>query len=270
MNSNIRNMLTLAAILCTAFAANAQQQENTYSRSAAGKETINTNWNNHWYTITLVSNKATALCVDNKKIADTDLAKYDSLITRIVTQIRLDEAQAEKDRVQADLDRQQADRDQAQADRDRQQAEKDRAHADLDRQQADHDREQANQDQAQAVLDRQQADRDRIQGERDREQGERDRIQGEIDRRQAAEDRENMRRLILLLIDKKLIPDAASLKDLVLTDDELLINGKKTSPEIHQEIKQKYSKWAHLGMSYGSGNGCCTSVHFHSGSVANE
>ncbi len=74
-----------------------------------------------------------------------------------------------------------------------------------------------------------------------------------------------MRQLIHLLVEKKLIPDAAGLKSLLLTDDELIINGTKASPAIHSEIKEKYRRWAHGGFSYGVDNGPCCSVHMHMG-----
>ncbi|HEY4335589.1 MAG TPA: hypothetical protein VGM89_06815 [Puia sp.] len=230
MNIKINAILTLAAILAAACGAKAQQVGNYHIYDSAGREIVNTNWQGHVYTITLAGNDATCLCVDNKKIAPADLPKYDSLVARIVRQVRIDEAQGDRDREQGARDREQA----------------------------QHDREQAVRDQEQAVHDREQAGRDREQAQRDREQAERD-------RQQAAEDRENLRRLTAFLVDKKLIPDAASLKDLVLTDDELIINGKKASPELHKEIKEKYSTWAHHGFSYGSNCNCGASIHFHTG-----
>jgi len=229
-------IFTVFAFLWTFFAVSAQSTgENFRVLDGAGnKESIGTNWNGHYYIIKLVNDKVTGLCVDNKIIADSNFSRYSSLVNRIVTQVRQDEAQGERDREQGARDREQAERDQIQAGRDREQADR----------------------------DREQAERDRIQASHDREQAERDRAQAERDRQQAAEDRENLRKLTALLVDKKLIPDAASLKDLVLTEDELVVNGKKASPEIHQEIKQQFSKWAHGGFSYGRNN-CCTSIHIH-------
>jgi colicin import membrane protein len=240
---NHRSFFAVVALVGVFSTVNAQTTGDNFRvlDGSGHKESIGTNWNGHYYIIKLVNDKVTGLCIDNKTIADSNMSKYGSLVNRIVTQVRQDEAQGERDREQGARDREQAERD-------RDQAAKDQIQAGRDREQADRDRDQATRDREQSVRDREQADRDRAQAERDRQQ--------------AAEDRENLRKLTALLVDKKLIPDAASLKDLVLTEDELVINGKKASPEIHQEIKQQFSKWAHGGFSYGRNN-CCTSIHIH-------
>lgn len=278
MNSKVNAILTAAAILLALASAkaqsNAQRPDNSnyHIFDARGKETLNTHYDGHVYTITRVGGVITGLCVDNKKIDSGDVAKYDRVVNRILRQVHIDEAQGEVDRAQGELDRQQGDRDRQQGAIDREQGER-------DRQEAQHDQEQARQDQAQAEVDRQQAARDREQAARDRdqavqdqeqaardrEQADRDRAQAAEDRRQAAEDRENFRRLTALLVEKKLIPDAAALKNLLLTDDELIVNGKKVDPAIHKEIKEKYSRWAHQGLTVGDGCNCGASVHFHTG-----
>jgi len=250
MNSKLNAILTGAAILLALAGAKAQSDDqrpgnsNYHIFDGSGKEILNTHWKGHVYTITRMGGVMTGLCVDNKKIDSADCSKYDSVVSRILKQVEADEAQGERDRAQGELDRQQADRDRAQADRDRAQAE-------IDRQQGARDREQAVHDQEQAA--------------RDREQAARDRVQAEADRRQAAEDRENFRRLTAILVEKKLIPDAAGLKSLLLTDDELMINGKKADPAIHRELKEKFGRWAHQGLSVGDECNCNASVHFHTG-----
>lgn len=79
-----------------------------------------------------------------------------------------------------------------------------------------------------------------------------------------------MKQLIDYLVGKKLVPDAAALKSLVLTDSDLYINGKQASPEAHADLKSKYADWAHIGISYG----CCqepdTSMHFSIGSISRD
>jgi len=259
MNIKINAILTLAAILAALYSAKAQEVANYHGFDQAGREEVNTDWNGHSYKMFLSGDTATCLFVDNKRIATADLSKYDSIVARIVRQVRADEAQAARDREQAEHDREQAARDREQAEHDREQAAR-------DRDQAEHDREQAARDRDQAVHDQEQAARDREQAVKDREQAAKDREQAERDRKQAAEDRENLRRLTALLVGKMAIPDAASLKDLLLTDDELIINGKKASPELHKEIKEKFSLWAGQGFSYGR-NCNCGSVHIHTGSM---
>ena len=269
MNSKVNAILTAAAILLALAGAkaqsNSQQPDNFYVSDGKGKEVLNTNWNGHVYTITRMNGVMTDLCVDNKRIDSADRAKYDSLVHRILKQVQADEAQAGIDRAQGERDRRQGELDREQAQRDQVQARRDQAQAEVDRQQAVHDREQAMRDQEQGQRDREQAAHDREQAVRDQQQAADDRRQAAEDRRQAAEDRENFRRLTALLIDKKLIPDAAALKNLVLTDDELIVNGKKADPAIHSEIKEKYSRWAHQGLSVGDGCNCGATVHFHTG-----
>jgi hypothetical protein len=279
MNSKVNAILTAAAILLALAGAKAQSASETTNNSnyhifdGTGKEVLNTHWKGHVYLITRTDGIVTDLCVDNKKIAGADRAKYDSVVGRILKQFEADEAQGEIDRAQGERDRRQGEIDRQQGDRDREQARHDQEQAQRDREQAQHDQEQAEHDRAQGEIDRQQAARDREQAvhdqeqaAHDREQAEQDRKQAAEDRRQAAEDRENFRKLVVVLIDKKLITDAGSLKNLLLTDDELVVNGKKVSPEIHKEIKEKYSKWAHQGLSVGDGCNCGVSIHFHNGS----
>ena len=287
MNGKLTTLLILTIL--SGAVAKAQQYDNYHVNDGKGKETIGTYYDGHSYKIVIQDGHAVACNVDDKTIAPADYSKYDSIVTRIVKQFRRDEAQAaidraqgEKDRIQGEKDREQGERDRIQGEKDREQGDKDRDQAVRDREQAVHDQQQAQHDREQAVRDQEQAQHDREQAARDREeavrdqeqakidreQAVRDRAQAEVDRRQAAEDRENMRRLINLLVDKKLIPDAASLKDLVLTEDELIINGKKASPEMQKEVKQQYAEWARRGLSYGSRSNCCTTIHFHTGSVS--
>ncbi len=152
--------------------------------------------NGEVYKIKVVNEKITELLIDEKKIAEEDYHKYQSLVKDILLQLKKDEEQAVKDRAQAELDRKQAERDREQAGRDREQAVKDRAQAELDREQAgrdklqaEKDRQQSVKDRAQAELDRQQADRDKLQAEKDRQQSIKDRAQAELDRKQADKDR---------------------------------------------------------------------------------
>jgi len=213
MNKNIALTLSLATLL-TAFApaANAQQvsvqdnkvQDNNYNNyyitDGKGTESIQAYASGHWYTMRLVNNQLTALCIDNKKIADSNFAKYQSVITNLMETIRRDEAQGEKDRAQGEKDRLQGEKDRIQGEKDRIQGEKDRIRGEKDRLQGERDRIQG--------------DKDRAQGDRDRIQGDKDRAQGDRDRKQAAEDRKRMKQLIDDLVAKKLIPDASALKSL--------------------------------------------------------
>ena len=251
MNKNTALSLSLGTLLVAfAPAVSAQISYNNYHIiDSTGKEYIQTNFSGHCYNITLVNKKVTALCIDNKKVADSNFSKCESVVSNVMTTIRQDEAQGERDRIQGEKDRAQGERDRIQGEKDRIQGEKDRI---------------------QGEKDRAQGERDRIQGDKDRAQGERDREQGDRDRKQAAEDRKRMQQLIDDIVAKKLVPDANALKSLVLTDSDLFINGKQAPAGIHTELKNKYADWAHIGLSYG----CCqepdTSMHFSIGSVSRD
>jgi hypothetical protein len=216
----------------------------------SGESLINFTEDGHRYKIRLTGSKITEMYVDDKKVAEEDYAKYDSLVKKILAQIEKDRKQAEEDRKQAEKDRQQADKDREQANEDRKQAEKDRERADQDRKQADKDREQAEKDRQQADEDRKRADRDREQAEKDRVQAGKDRAQAEIDRKQAEEDRKLLEEMITDVVKEKLVENKEALKSLVLDDTEFSVNGVKQPDNLHSKFKAKYLKNNHRRINY--------------------
>jgi hypothetical protein len=198
----------------------------------------------HSYKEVSVAGKTTEVYVDDRQVAGSEIAHYDSLI-RVM--------RADVDAENRDLARsgEEDARDDAQGDRDREQADRDRENARSER-----DREQAGRD-------LEQSRKDREQGERDREQGQRDREQGRRDREQAKQDRARMREIIQFVLDKKIVPDQAHLNGMVLTDTAFYVNGVKQPASIHQALKEKYPDWARYGISYG--NGCALGVNIHMG-----
>jgi colicin import membrane protein len=260
------------------------------SAKTSGKEKLTTYQQGHVYDIMIVNDKMIGLEVDNKRIDPVDFRRYDSIVQAIKAEMKedndheqeehaeqkrdweqaqrdqeqaaRDKEQADRDRAQADEDRKQADRDQEQANKEQQQARQDQQQAVKDREQGERDREQGQKDREQGEHDRQQGQRDREQGERDKEQGQRDREQGERDRKEAEAERRMMRDLLDDLVTEKIAPDVKSINSFALTDTELVVNGKKQSPQLQQKLKDKYGKWAKCGISYG----CCetsgTAIHF--------
>jgi colicin import membrane protein len=212
----------------------------------------------HAYKEVSVAGKTTEVYVDDKKVAAGEIPHYDSLIRVMRTDVDADNRDQATEDEQEGRDQEQAVRDQEQAARDREQAVSDPEQAARDQAQAVHEQEQAAReretDRSQAERDRAQGEIDRAQGERDREQGERDRAQGERDHARAEADMAAMRDILHFLVDKKVVSDPGHVNSLVLTDTALYVNGVKQPNEIHQPLKEKYSDWAHNGLSYGDCN----------------
>ncbi|MEP7374668.1 MAG: hypothetical protein ABI675_14835 [Chitinophagaceae bacterium] len=223
--------------------------------SGSGETLINYTEDGYRYKIKLNGSKIIEMFVDDKKVAEEDYVKYDSMVKKILVQVEKDRKQAEEDRKQAEKDRQQADKDREQANEDRKQAEKDRERAEQDRKQADNDREQAEKDRQQADNDRKQAEQDRKQADKDREQAEKDRKQAEIDRKQAEEDRKLLNEMIDDVIKEKLVENKEALKSLVLDDSELIVNGINQPDSLHSKFKTKYLKSNHRRINYRNSDG---------------
>ena len=237
----------------------------------------------HRHKIRLDGKKIVELYVDDKKVAEEDYAKYDSIVNKILVQIEKDRVQAEADRHQAMLDREQAEKDRKQADEDRKQAESDRKQADEDRKQADEDRKQvelnrkqvdesrkqaeshrrqvdenrkqAESDLRQADEDRRQAESDRRQAVKDRMQAEKDRKQAEKDRAQAEEDRKLMQEMMDELVKEKIVQNKDALKSIVLDETELIVNGTKQPDALHLKLKTKYLRNIHGRINYKNSDG---------------
>jgi colicin import membrane protein len=261
--------ITLAILIIGISAVAKGQTSRSDSAKTSGKEKVTTYQQGHVYDIMIVNERITGLEVDNKRIDPVDFHRYDSIVQAIKAEMKEDNDHEQEEHAEQKRDWEQAQRDQEQAGRDKEQSDRDRAQADEDRKQADRDqenavrdREQGQKDREQGEHDRQQGQRDREQGERDKEQGQRDREQGERDRKEAEAERRMMRDLLDDLVTEKIAPDVKSINGFVLTDTELVVNGKKQSPQLQQKLKDKYGKWAKCGISYG----CCetsgTAIHF--------
>ena len=248
---------------------NAKPQKKTYSYSTEdisiiGPSIITFQEDGHQYKIKMLNDEVTELIVDDKLVPKENYPQYEALINKIRDQIKKDRAQAEEDRKQAMKDREQATKDRAQAEKDRKQAEVDRKQAVKDREealknkdkakldieQAEKDREQANKDREQAMKDRKQAERDREQAEKDRQQAVLDREQAKKDRIQAEEDRKLIQGLLTDLVKENIVANEKEVFSLVLTEKELLVNGKKQADEIQAKLKSRYLKSPSTVLNY--------------------
>jgi hypothetical protein len=251
--SLVAPVLLLALALCNNASQAQQKNENGKSEiwnnitinavRSGGSDDMQIDYSEdgHRYKIRLNGTKITEMYIDDKKVPETDYAKYERTVKKILEQIEKDRQQAENDR--------------AQAEKDREQSKKDRELVNEMREQVQNDRKQAEIDREQAEKDRIQAQREREQAAKDREQAEKDRAQAAIDREKAEEDRKFMEGMLDQLVQEKLLDDRQSLTSMELDDARLVINGKEQSESVHRRYKQKYLKGTNKRIQYRSAGG---------------
>jgi hypothetical protein len=152
-------------------------------RNNNGVQQINYQKDGDDYKIWLLNDKIVDLYINNKKIEEADYPKYQSMIDKLLEQMKEDRARAEKDRERAQEDRRRAEGDRREAERHREQAERDRRRANEHRERAEDDRRHAMKAHEQAERNRERAERDRERANRDRERAEHDRARADDDRR---------------------------------------------------------------------------------------
>lgn len=187
-----------------------------------------------------------------------------------------EQQERDRDRLERDRDRSECEREQAQREQQQMQHEQEQMQHEQDQVQREQDqvqreeelarregeRAQREADQAQREAERAERDSERDQRRREQnfmyseqdgsgEQDGSDPEQDTRDRQQAADDRAMIKEMIQSLVDKNIIPDAKSLKNLEYTDTTLIVNGTKQPQQTHQEIKELCGKWALSGLSYG-------------------
>ncbi|HVV54734.1 MAG TPA: hypothetical protein VHC47_05400 [Mucilaginibacter sp.] len=248
-NQFIGSVLLIAALAITisAKAQNDNAKNKAYAdrynnsdvivSSAPGhvREHIATNWKGKYYEMMLLNNQMTDFYVEGEKIPEAKWGEYKDIIAGIREQLRKDKIQAKKDQEQAMRDEEQAKRDQEQAK--------------LDQEQARKDQEEARRDQQQAVHDQEQAQRDQIQARKDQEQAE--------------EDQRMMKQMISDLVSDKIIPDADSLHDLTINEEEMTVNGIKQPEDVFKKYRDKYPRFSKGSFSYGN-SGNSQSIHLSS------
>lgn len=190
------------------------------------------------YKVHLKGSRTVEMYIDDKKIPESDFAKYEPGIRKILEQIEEDRKQADIDRAEAEKHRQLANKQREEVNKMREEAQRDREEAEKHRVQADRDRERANDE-------RKQADRERERANQHREQAEKDRARAEVDRKQ-------MEAMFDELVNDKLITDRESLTSLELDETKLVVNGKEQPGSIHQRYKQKYLKESHRRLQFRS------------------
>lgn len=89
----------------------------------------------------------------------------------------------------------------------------------------------------------------------DAEQAKIDRLQAELNDIQRKVDKEMMKTLIGDLVEDKILADAKDLQWLSLTEDKLIVNGRKQSRALHRKFVKKYIYKHGFGIFYGDPDG---------------
>lgn len=221
---------------------------NSINSDGSGEMQMNYTQDGQRYKVKVNDSKIVELYIDDKKIPESDFAKYEPGIKKIL-------AQVEEDRKQANIAR-------AEAEKHRQQASKDRELVHKMREQAETNREQMHKLRLQAEQDRKRVSEERIHANREREKAtlhrqdaEKHRAQAEIHRKKAEEDRKQMQMMFDELVNDKLVTDRESLTSLELDESKLVVNGKEQPADIHQRYKQKYLKDSQRQLQYRNSGG---------------
>ena len=148
-------------------------------------ETMEADWDNKEYKVTLVNDKVTELYVDGEKIAPADFGKYDDVMAAIKEQIAKNREQEKKNREQARLNEIQAGKNREQARLNEIQEKKNEEQVARNREQDRLNEMQAQRNQEQAARNQEQAARNRVQEEKNQEQSVKNQEQARLNEIQA-------------------------------------------------------------------------------------
>lgn len=231
---------------------------NVYS-AQEGISTYNVTRNNKQYEIVKRNSKIISLFIDNQEIAESDYAKHQPEIDKIMEEIKVQHELAEKQREQAEIQRKQAGIQRELAEKQREEAGKQRELAEKQREEAQEMRKLAEEQRREAEKMREaadglrkQAEQMRLDAEKQRAHAAEQRAQAEVQRHKAEEMRkvaEKEREAYIKMQDDVIeeLGNAGLVKDkddlsFKLGDDELIVNGVKQPADLHQKLKSKYLK----------------------------
>lgn len=224
-----------------------------------GISTYNVTRNNKQYEIVQRNGRIISLWVDDQEIPESAYDKYQSEIDKIMEEVKVQHALAEKQREEAEQMRKVAEGQRRLAEKQREEAhvlrleaEKQREQAQQQRLEAEKQRQHADQMRLNASKSREEADQMRVLAAKQREEAEGMRKQADEMRKMAEEQRKiaEKERQAYVKIQEGIIDELAQaglVKDKAtltyrLSDDELVVNGSKQSAALHQKLKAKYLK----------------------------
>ncbi len=286
---------------CTA-TASAQAKTTTQKKSYQGystskdakgktKENARITIDGTAYELEMLNEKVISLYVDGKLVPPDQYGQYETVLTKIKEQMRIDKIQAEKDHEQAMKDQQQAKKDQQQSKLDQEQAMRDQKLAKLDAERANKDQQQvkisqekAMKDQQQAKLDHeramkdqetakldmeraskdlQQAKLDQEQAMKDMEQAKKDQVQAKLDEEQAIEDERQLKNMIADIVKDGIVPNEKSLVSVSMSSAGMFVNDKKQPDNVYNKYKEKYSRFATGNFNYNISPNGNKSIQMH-------
>jgi hypothetical protein len=267
----VNGSLLLIGVVFAQMTAHAQKTETSSGigytvrpgdASGPSTEYIDITRNGKSYRMVRSGDKIKEFYIDDRRIPDDSIASYHSVIKKIDEQVRLDRERSEKDEVQAEKDRSHASLDKQQAERDRQQAMMDREQTEKDKQMAEQDMQQAQKDKQMAEQDMQQASRDKQLSYIDQQEAKKARERAYGDKVQAEKEmqfyKQQLRNLAADLVKDHIIDVKSDLSGMGLSDQEMIVNGKRQSSSVHERYKKKYLRQEGMGLYYGNvelGNG---------------
>ncbi|SDD74665.1 Signal transducer regulating beta-lactamase production, contains metallopeptidase domain [Dyadobacter soli] len=142
---------------------------NIYS-AQEGISTYNVTRNNKQYEIVKRNGKIISLFIDNQEITESDYAKHQLEIDKIMEEIKVQHELAEKQREQAEVQRKQAEKQRELAEKQREEAQEMRKMAEGQRQEAEKQREKANAMRLDAEKQREQAEQIRVSANANRDE----------------------------------------------------------------------------------------------------
>ena len=210
-----------------------------------GISTYNVTRNNKQYEIVKRNGKIISLFIDNQEIAESDYARHQPEIDKIMEEIKVQHDLAEKQREQAEVQRKQAGIQRELAEKQREEAQEMRKMAEEQRREAEKMREAADGMRKQAEQMRLDAEKQRAHATEQRAQAEVQRHKAEEMRKVAEKEREAYNKMQDEVIEE--LSNAGLVKDkddlsFKLGDDELIVNGVKQPADLHQKLKSKYLK----------------------------
>ncbi|HTL09969.1 MAG TPA: hypothetical protein VL307_16960 [Chitinophagaceae bacterium] len=223
----------------------------TYINTGQSKQNISTYRGNVLYQLEMVNDSISSLSVDGRRVPGEEYVTYSSIITSIREELRRNILQAKKDQEAAMLNQHKAKLAQEKAMQHQQQAKLAQEEAGRQQLLAKQDEERANRELviakmeiAAAAANQQLAVRQQEQAARSQQAAQLAKANALADQKRAAEDQQLLKNLMEDLVKDAIAPDEKSIREVVLTETEMTVNGKQQGASTLRKYKEKYARLA--------------------------